>query len=341
MIQYPKTAGFTRPADTNAYTQFDVVSNSTSAGAALQFTGGTPGSTVKITRVLVQHSTTTVTATDMGLALFARDPGVVNDNGAFSAFAFSAADPYGYLGTINLAIFATKAGHNGSVSDNVLTTPLSIVHGAASSGTIYGVLLAANATPFTPASGESFRVTLFEQPQDPTVTVAKSATFVRPNDTTAYAANDVISNATSGGAALKFPVKGQLNRVIVTKSSNTTANSAFLLYLFSQDPGALSDNAAFAHGVDPNLLGIVSIAAASVQFVGGGQTGLASTALGYAVSDNIISAPISISGRDAQVPGQVGGGGGAVYGVLVATAAYAPAALEQFSVQLHVAPDAN
>src|SRR6266576_780318 len=185
MIQTPKTATFTRPNDTTAYSANDVVTNSTTVGAAMQFAGGFPGSDkVDITRVLAQKSTATTTASDGVLHLFARDPGVQNDNGAFSALAFSAAEPYGYLGSVAIAIFASKAGSSSVISENVLSTPLSLVHASALSGTIYGVFMLNGA--YAPGANEVFQFTLFGKPTGNLI-VTKIATFFRPNDTTAYA----------------------------------------------------------------------------------------------------------------------------------------------------------
>lgn len=340
MIQLPKVASFARPGDTTAYTAGDAVSTvavtgppAIAAGAPIQFLGPFPGSKIDITRVLIQKSTNVVTTSTMELHLFAANPGNQVDNAALTALAFSPADPYQYLGsTGTLAIFAAKAGYAGAVSDNILTTPISIVHGSALQGPIYGVLTAIGAYP--PGASEVFQVTLFGRPAEGNL-VAKSVTFNRPGDTTAYASGDFISNSTTVGAAMRFPaLRGVLNRVIVTKTSNTVANTAHLLYLFSNDPGVVNDNAAGALAVSPSLLGIVTLNAAVIP---------TSAPLLYAVSDTPLAAANQVIldvPNTPQSAGLVSSQQNSIFGVLVATAAYAPAALEQFSVQLHVAPDA-
>jgi len=164
MLQIPKYASFTRPDDTTAYTQFDIVSNSTDGGTALQFAGGVPGKKCNVVRCLAQKSANTASATDMALVLFRADPGVVNDNGALTAVDFDADNRFNYVGSVAIAAFTAGVGTTGAQSDNIYSSPLSIAD-FGPNDTLYGVLLAKNSSPYTPAALENYSITLFLQPE--------------------------------------------------------------------------------------------------------------------------------------------------------------------------------
>ncbi len=82
-------------------------------------------------------------------------------------------------------------------------------------------------------------------------TVMASATVTRPADTTAYAAQDVIANATSGAAVITFANAARINggSGTITKARAVTdqaANTARLrLHLYHTAPTMMQDNAAF------------------------------------------------------------------------------------------------
>lgn len=99
----PSTVSITRPADTAAYTAGDVVSNSTSAPAVMEFEniGGSSG------RVLLQSAflRLDVSAVPGGMGsfrlhLYSTAPTAINDNAAFN---LPAGDRSKYLGYVDFA----------------------------------------------------------------------------------------------------------------------------------------------------------------------------------------------------------------------------------------------
>lgn len=62
------------------------------------------------------------------------------------------------------------------------------------------------------------------------------SSFARPADTTAYAAGDLVANSTTAGSvlALNFgSVDGVLEGLRIRKTTNTTANTSFRLWLYA------------------------------------------------------------------------------------------------------------
>ena len=80
-----------------------------------------------------------------------------------------------------------------------------------------------------------------------------SVSFTRPADTTAYTAGDAMGNSTSSALIMDFANSarvsggtGIITKARLVKSSNTTTNAAFRLWLFASSPTGANDNAAFA-----------------------------------------------------------------------------------------------
>lgn len=147
------------------------------------------------------------------------------------------------------------------------------------------------------------------------ISQAASATFTRPADTTAYAANDLVANSVTAGSVTPMTFAsatgfGAVTRARVEKSDKSTTNAAFDLYLFDQSPTVTNgDNAAFAIAALAGYLGKVSVTVGQA----GGTSGASGNADASAISP----------------------GSARIYGLLVATAAYAPASAEVFTVSLH------
>lgn len=142
--------------------------------------------------------------------------------------------------------------------------------------------------------------------------------MTRPNDTTGYTAGDVIGDATNGGR-MQFTnmAKTGGGPVLVTGVQleidvDTPPASAFRLWLFSANPTAISDNAAFdvVSGDRVNLLGYVDIPAP----VDGGSIAMSEA--------NGIAKQIKLTGTSA-------------YGILQAVSAYTPVAQAVYKVTLH------
>ena len=147
--------------------------------------------------------------------------------------------------------------------------------------------------------------------------VRVSSSFTRPGDTTAYAAGDLVANSTTAGSVspMSWQCQGPyrswlIQRVSLRKSTTTTTNASFRLHLFSASPtvtngdnGALAGN--WSDSVVQTYIGTVSLTATDGGFVGMVPED------GYQpITDSI------------------------VYGLLSATAAYAPGNAEVFKVTL-------
>lgn len=154
----------------------------------------------------------------------------------------------------------------------------------------------------------------------------------RPNDTTAYTKADAISdNATTATAAGAFTLNlltqnggsARITDVTLHKSVTNVTNATFWLLLFTSLPAVAGweDNAASAI-TDAEMLeckGMIPFAAASWAEVGTGD-----------VQTVTLNTPIGIvCNSDSST----------IYGILIAGAAYTPAANEVFTVTVHAVQD--
>jgi hypothetical protein len=149
-----------------------------------------------------------------------------------------------------------------------------------------------------------------------------SASFTRPNDTTAYAASDVVCNSTSAPAVLTFSGMarslGGSGRVLTArhvKNSTGTTNASFRLWLYRTAPTAINDNAQWPllWANRANRLGFADFS----HTTGGTGSDSTSSIVTFAGIDYICdSAAVDL------------------YGVLIATAAYTPTAQEQHFIEL-------
>lgn len=153
---------------------------------------------------------------------------------------------------------------------------------------------------------------------------SRSVSFIRPADTNAYTAGDVLGASTGATAALTFSgvgrpeasgyhvIRGAELRIDAT--AVPSGMSFFTLHLYSATPpSALADNAAFdlPSGDRSVYLGSVVI---------GTPVDLGSTL--YVRADNL-NVDVELTGT-------------ALYGYLVSSAAWTPAARTVFTVTLHV-----
>lgn len=147
-----------------------------------------------------------------------------------------------------------------------------------------------------------------------------SVSFTRPSDTTAYAAGDLVANSTTAASVVPltwntsspsgaFKIMG----VRLLKTAASVTNAQFRVHLYSATPtiATAGDNSAFASNVSGNAGWLGS-------FDG---TMVASHADGAAV----VCLPT------LQVPSRVAEGA-ALFGLVVALAAYTPASAEVFTV---------
>jgi hypothetical protein len=148
-----------------------------------------------------------------------------------------------------------------------------------------------------------------------------SASFTRPSDTTAYAAGDAVSNATSSPTILTFSgasraasSSGMILSARHIKNNTTAAN--FRLWLYRDTVAAVNDNAQFAllWANRANRIGFIDFAHTT------GGTGSDS-------SSNLatfVNLPFSAAGT-------------ALFGQLTTTGGYTPASGEQHFIELSIA----
>lgn len=156
-----------------------------------------------------------------------------------------------------------------------------------------------------------------------------TATFTRPNNTTAYASNDAMSDAADNTAtSMTFSsvarVAGGHNwlmggQLVTTNAANTAL--AAELYLFDADPTALEDNAAFdPSDAEANTMVLaLKFENSNIKTLGNNQV-----------------IPATFPNGSNPVLLKCAAGATDLYGYLRATAAYTPAALESFQVKLFV-----
>ena len=149
-----------------------------------------------------------------------------------------------------------------------------------------------------------------------------AAGFARPNDTTAYAAGDLVANATSAGAvvAMKIDVgnafpngKTRITRARLTKSGTSPTNANFRIHLYDTLPTpANGDNAAWSTDQAAHWLGNIDVTS-MLAFT----DGCAGTGSATAGSEMFLA----LAGKS-------------IWALLEAKAAYTPVANETFAVTL-------
>ena len=145
-------------------------------------------------------------------------------------------------------------------------------------------------------------------------------------DTTQYAINDVVNNSTDAGSATVFTFvnagrvnggTGYITNVRLVKSTVTTTNAVFRVWLYGTAPTPLADNTPFTllYANKAIRLGYVDF-----SFTTEGSGSDSASAAAYNVNLKFACAANS---RD-------------LYGVIEAKAAYTPASQEKFWVELTV-----
>lgn len=157
-----------------------------------------------------------------------------------------------------------------------------------------------------------------------------SASFTRPNDTTAYASGDVICNSTSAPVVLTFPratvTQGPkfsiiAQAILVDSANQATKLASPELWLFDTAPTADNDNAVFTP-TDAELANLLGVIVFDTAFVGDATAGAGGNAIFRVPS---LSIPVFTKAED-----------NAIYGVLVARNAYVPVAQESFTIKLGI-----
>lgn len=153
-----------------------------------------------------------------------------------------------------------------------------------------------------------------------------AATMTRPNDTTTYAAGDLVANSTTAASVVAFVIPaarqndqtGKLPKCRLQKSTATTANAIFRVHIFDTNPVASApangDNGAFSPASITGHRGSFDV---TVNRAGGNG------AVGYGIPTEtpyIDFTPAS--------------GTRNLYALIEARAAYAPGAQEVFTLEL-------
>ena len=155
-------ASFTRPDDTTLYTSGDLVANSTTAGSVVPLSFEnvvrTAGDCVRIERVRVEKSGTSLTNASFRLHLFEASPTpTVGDNGAFNnAGALATNSVLNMAGTFPVSMI--WSGSDGAAGIGVPTTGSGATCSPTAGTTLFGLLEVTGA--YTPVSGEVFYVVL-------------------------------------------------------------------------------------------------------------------------------------------------------------------------------------
>ena len=157
------------------------------------------------------------------------------------------------------------------------------------------------------------------------------ATLTRPDNTTAYATGDGITNSTTTPLAIEFPnctrwfgTSALLLGGIMAKSTTTTSQASFVLHLWNDTPPEIpNDNAAYAPTARANFASYLG--ALTVDKSSGGTTTFADG----------ISKPFTMP-SSGSIPFTVSNTSRSLYGILQANANYTPGALEQFRIKLYI-----
>ena len=166
--------------------------------------------------------------------------------------------------------------------------------------------------------------------------ITPSSEFIRPANTTAYVAGDLVANSTTAAAVvpLCFNIEafkkrsGVVGFVRLFKDDETTTNANFSLHLFTKAPSVTAgDNAAIAISTSEYWFGTVACDMSSGAF---------------ATSTDLISRFQTLHGstpglfafdvHNNEVPKEL-------YGLLEAEAAYTPSSGERFKVWLEIGDD--
>lgn len=141
------------------------------------------------------------------------------------------------------------------------------------------------------------------------------ASVTRPDNTTQYAAADVIGAATGDAMEFHSEMSGVVKSAVLIDSAAEATKPDVDLMLFDTEPTVAADNAAFAV-TDAQMERCVGV----IQFAGSNFR-IGATGNGVIVATSFGELPYFAVARK-------------LYGVLVARNTYTPIALEKFTVRL-------
>lgn len=155
-----------------------------------------------------------------------------------------------------------------------------------------------------------------------------SSSFNRPNDTTAYASGDAVTNSTSAPSVITFDAVARANAgsgviiaAVLVDGSNQTTKGQFELFLYDTTFTADNDNSANTptDGETETLIGVIEF---KLPFVGDATSGANGNCV-YPVGNLSIPFTCGASSDD-------------IFGQIVVRNAYTPTATEKFTVRLTV-----
>lgn len=172
------------------------------------------------------------------------------------------------------------------------------------------------------------------------LSVLRSVWFTRPNDTTAYATGEVISDSTAVSKIMFFSEcarkgrgSGAINQVMLIDGASQATKLSADLFLFRRPVDSYGvDNAAFTP-TDEELGSLVAVVSLDGTTAANLKQGDATSGVGGNVV--IVNTSLSIPFECAATPW----GDDALFGVLVARNAYTPVASETFRVILSITQD--
>jgi hypothetical protein len=151
------TAGFTRPADTTAYADGDLLANNTTAGSVVPLVFAIPRNSskpLKVKRVYVSKSTETVANTSFRVHFWTASPTSTNGDNA----ALRSGTAASYIGYVAIGSFigmaSGSAGWGGAVEGS---EPMTISSGATTLS-LYALIEAKAA--YAPGSEETFAASI-------------------------------------------------------------------------------------------------------------------------------------------------------------------------------------
>ncbi len=157
-----------------------------------------------------------------------------------------------------------------------------------------------------------------------------SASITRPNDTTAYAAGDVVASSTTAAVATTFAnAVGEpggsaiLTSVMMVDSSSTATKGQFEVWLFNASYTQDQDNAVFTP-TDAECATLVAVVPLNTSYVGDATAGTGGNAVYFSGAINQYFSCAAASTT--------------LYGALVVRNAYTPIAVEVFTIQLNLQP---
>lgn len=139
-----------------------------------------------------------------------------------------------------------------------------------------------------------------------------SASFTRPNDTTAYASGDLVANNTTAGSVVPMSLSlnnsfpgGQtrITRVRLSKNSVGVTNAAFRVHLYAGVPTVTNgDNGAWVSTQAANWLGAIDITAMTAFSDGAAGNGAATAGSELLLRLSATSLTALLEARGAYTP---------------------------------------